>query len=99
MSYTQVSYYMKSDLRWLSDHALLIVDLHITPENICVYKIVFKHDSEEEVVFLLSVSEGLSQLDFYTLDSVASLNSLSKAISKLFSNYWATYVKRIMVTT
>ena len=60
---------------------------------------VFKHDSKKKVAFLLSVSEELSQLNFYTLDSVASLNSLSEAISKLFADCQATYVKRIMVTT
>jgi len=32
-----------------------------------VYKKVLKQDSEEEVAFLLSVSEGLSQLDFSAL--------------------------------
>jgi len=45
-----------------------------------------RYNSEEEVVFLLSVSEKLSQLDFYILDSVASLNLLSKVISELFSD-------------
>jgi len=38
---------------------------------------VLKHDSEEEAAFLLSMSIELSQLDFYTLDSIAGLNSLS----------------------
>ena len=33
---------------------------------------VLKHNSEEKVAFLLSVSKGLSQLDFYTLDSVVA---------------------------
>jgi len=47
---------------------------------------VFKHDSEKKVAFLLSVSEELSQLNFYTLDSVASLNLLSETISKLFAD-------------
>jgi len=60
---------------------------------------VLKHDSEEKAAFLLSVSEELSQLDFYTLNSVVSLNSLSKVISGLFADCWATYTKRIMVTT
>jgi len=51
------------------------------------------------MAFLLSISEGLSQLKFYTLDFATSLNSLSKTISGLFTNCWATYTKRIIVTT
>jgi len=60
---------------------------------------VLKHDSKEKAAFLLSVSEELSQLDFYTLNSVVSLNSLSEVISGLFADCWATYTKRIIVTT
>ena len=60
---------------------------------------VLKHNSGKKMAFLLSMSKGLSQLEFYTLDSVTSLNSLSKAIFKLFANCWATYMKRIIVTT
>ena len=41
---------------------------------------------EEEVAFLLSVSEGLSQLDFSALDSVAGLDTLSEVISGLFAD-------------
>ncbi len=47
---------------------------------------VLKYNSKEEVAFLLSMSERLSQLDFYILDSVAGLNLLSKIISKLFAD-------------
>jgi len=63
-----------------------------------VHRKVLKQDSEEEA-FLLSVSEGLSQLDFSALDSVTGLDMLSKAISGLFADYWATYAKRITVTS
>jgi len=64
-----------------------------------MHRIVLKCDSKEEAVFVLSVSEELSQLDFYTPNSVTSLDSLSEAISRLIADCWATYIKRIMVTT
>ena len=60
---------------------------------------VLKHNSEEKVTFLLFISEDLSQLNFYTLDSVAGLDSFSEAILRLFTDCCATYTKRIMVTT
>ena len=80
----------------MSDHAPLIVDLPIASENIQVHRKVLKQDSEEEAAFLLFVSEGLSQLDFSALDSVAGLDMLSEAISGLFANCWATYVSRLL---
>ena len=64
-----------------------------------MYRKVLKQDSKEEAAFLLSVSKGLSQLDFSALDSVAGLNMLSEAISKLFADCWTTYAKRITVTS
>ena len=64
-----------------------------------MHRKVLKQDSKEEAVFLFSVSEGLSQLDFSALDSVAGLDSLSEAISGLFADCWATYAKRITVTS
>jgi len=64
-----------------------------------VHRKVLKQDSEEEAAFLLSVSEGLSQLDFSALDSVTGLDMLSEAISGLFSDCCATYAKRITVTS
>jgi len=78
MSCAQVTHHIEPDLRRPSDHALLIVDLLIVLKNICVCRIVLKHDSEEETAFLLSVNEGLSQLNFSSLDSTAGLNLLSK---------------------
>jgi len=60
---------------------------------------VLKYNNEEEVIFLLFISEDLSQLNFYTLDFVVGLNSLSEVISVLFANCWTTYAKRIMITT
>ena len=64
-----------------------------------MHRKVLKQDSEEEAAFLLSVSEGLSQLNFSALDSVAGLDMLSEAISGLFADCWATYAKRITVTS
>ena len=95
----QVTHCIEPDLRRPSDHAPLIVDLPIASENIQVYRKVLKQDSEEEAAFLLSVSERLSQLDFSALDSVAGLDMLSEAISGLFADCWATYAKRITVTS
>ena len=94
----QVSYCIKSNLKQFSDYIPLTVNISITLENICIYRIVLKCDSKE-VVFLLYIIKGLSQLNFYTLDSVASFDSLSETISKLFDNYWTTYAKRIIITT
>ena len=45
------------------------------------------------------MSEGLSQLDFSALNSVTGLDLLSEAISGLFADFWATYTKRITVTS
>ena len=90
---------MLPDLRRPSDHAPLIIDLPIASENIQVYRKVLKQDSEEETAFLLSVSEELSQLDFSALDSVTSLDMLSEAIPGLFADCWATYAKRITITS
>ena len=99
ISCAQVIHSIEPDLRWPSDHASLIVNLLIASENIQVYIKVLKQDSDEEVAFLLFVSEELSQLDFSTLDSVTGLNLLFEAISRLFADYWATYAKRITVTS
>jgi len=62
-----------------------IVNL-VTLENICIRKIVLKYNSKEEAGFLLSISKELSQLGFYTLDSVVDLKLLFKVISELFAN-------------
>jgi len=99
ISYAQVTHHIELDLRRPSDHAPLIVDFSITSENIQVYRKVLKQDSEEEAAFLLSVGEGLSQLDFSALDSVTGLGLLSEVISGLFADCWATYAKRITVTS
>ena len=64
-----------------------------------MHRKVLKQDSEEEAAFLLSVSEGLFQLDFSALDSVTGLDMLSEVISGLFADWWATYAKRITITS
>jgi len=64
-----------------------------------MHRKVLKQDSEEEAAFLLSMSDGLSQLNFSALNSVTGLDMLSEAISGLFVNCWATYAKRITVTS
>jgi len=42
---------------------------------------------ETDIARLEYNREELSQLNFYILNSVANLNSLSKVISRLFANY------------
>jgi len=43
-------------------HASLIVDLPITTENVCVNRIILKHDSKEKAALILFVSKRLSRL-------------------------------------
>ena len=99
MSCAQVTHCIEPDLRKPSDYVPLIIDLSIAPENICVCRMVLKCDSEEETAFLLSVSKGLLQLNFSSLDSTTGLDLLSEAISRLFADCWATYAKKNNVTT
>ena len=73
----QVTYCIEPDLRQPSNHAPLIVNLPIASENIQMYRKVLKLDSKEEIAFLLSVNEGLSQLNFSSLDSTAGLDYYS----------------------
>ena len=53
MSCAQVTHCTEPDLRRPLDHTPLIVDLPISPENICVHRMVLKCDSEEEMATLL----------------------------------------------
>ena len=64
-----------------------------------MHRKVLKQDSEEEVAFLLSVSEWLFQLDFSALNSVTGLDLLSEVISGLFADCWGIYAKNITITT
>jgi len=99
MSCAQVLHRIEPDLRRPSDHAPLLVNLPISPENICCSRKILKHDSDEENDFLSSVTLGLHALNFSRLDSVDNLDLLSKAISKVISNAWDANAKNITVTT
>ena len=98
MNTTQVSHRIKLDLRWPSDHASLIVNLSITPENTRIHRKVLKRDSEEESTFLSTVIAGLGRLNFSGLDSTAGLDSLTSNISKVFAESWDAHAKNITVT-
>jgi len=99
MNCAQVLYCIEPDLRWLSDHAPLLVDLPISPENICFSRKVLKRNSDEENDFLSSVTLGLRALNFSRLDSVDDLDLLSKAIPRVISNAWEANARNITVTT
>ena len=88
-----------ADLRQPSDHAPLLVDLPISPENICFSRKVLKRDSDKENDFLSSVTLGLRALNFSRLDSVDNLDLLSKAIPRVISNAWDANARNITVTT
>jgi len=77
MSCAQVLYHIEPDLRQLSDYAPLLVDLPISPENICFSRKVLKRDSNEENNFFSSITMGLHTLNFSRLDSVDDLDLLS----------------------
>ena len=99
MSCAQVLHHIEPDLRQPSDHAPLLVDLPISPENIRFSRKVLKHDSDEENDFLSSVTLGLRALNFSRLDSVDDLDLLSKAIPRVISNAWEANARNITVTT
>jgi len=99
MSCAQVLHYIESDLRWPLDYAPLLVDLPISPENICFSRKVFKRNSDEENDFLSSITMGLRALNFSRLDSMDNLDLLSKAISRVISNAWDANARNITVTT
>ena len=99
MNCAQVLYCIEPDLRWPSDHAPLLVDLPISPENICFSRKVLKRNSDEENDFLSSVTLGLRALNFSRLDSVDDLDLLSKAIPRVISNAWEANARNITVTT
>jgi len=90
---------IEPNLRQPSDHAPLLVNLPISPENIHFSRKVLKCDSDEENNFLSSVTMGLRALNFSRLDSVDNLDLLSKAISRVISNAWEANARNITVTT
>ena len=99
MSSAQISHRIEPDLRLPSDHAPLLVDLPISPENIHLRRKALKRDSEEENTFLLAVNMGLRALNFSGLDSTASLDLLAQAISQVFSRAWEANARNITVTS
>ena len=99
MSCTQVLHRIEPDLRCSSDHAPLLVNLPISPKNICFSRKVLKCDSDEENDFLSSVTMGLHALNFSRLDSIDNLDLLSKAISRVIFNAWEANARNITVTT
>ena len=99
MSYAQVLYHIEPDLRRLSDHAPLLLDLPILPENIHFSRKVLKHDSDKENNFLSSVTMGLHALNFFRLNSVDDLDLLSTTVSRVISNAWEINARNITVTT
>jgi len=99
MSCAQVLHRIEPDLRWPSDHASLLVDLPISPENIRFSRKVLKRDSDEENDFLSSVTMRLRALNFSRLNSVDDLDLLSKAISRVIFNAWEANARNITVTT
>jgi len=99
ISCAQVLYRIEPDLRCPSDHAPLLVDLPILPENIHFSRKVLKHDSDEENNFLFSVTMGLCALNFSRLDSVDDLDLLSTAVSRIISNVWEANARNITVIT
>ena len=86
MSCAQVLHCIEPDLRQPSDHAPLLLDLPISPENIRFSRKVLKRDSNEENNFLSSVTMELRALNFSRLDSVDDLDLLSTAVSRVISN-------------
>ena len=63
MSCAQVLHCIEPDLRRPSDHAPLLVDLPISPENIRFSRKVLKRDSDEKNDFLSFVTMGLRALN------------------------------------
>jgi len=99
MSCAQVLHRIEPDLRRPSDHAPLLVNLPISPENIRFSRKVLKHDSDEENDFLSFITLGLRALNFSRLDSVDDLDLLSTVVSRVISNVWDTNARNITVTT
>jgi len=64
ISCAQVLHPIEPDLRWSSDHAPLLVNLPISPENIYFSRKVLKCDSDEKNNFLSSVTMRLHALNF-----------------------------------
>jgi len=99
MSASQVLHCIEPDFKLPLDHTPLLVNLPISLENICFSKKVLKHNSDEEGTFLSLVSIELYTFNFSDLGSIASLNLLSKAVSRVLTNAWEAGARSITVTT
>jgi len=99
MSCAQVLHRIEPNLRRPSDHASLLVDLPISPENIHFSRKVLKCDSDNKNNFLTSVTMGLRALNFSRLDSADNLDLLSTTVSRIISNAWEANARNITVTT
>ena len=98
MNTAQVFHRIEPDLRRPSDHAPLIVNLPIMPENTWIHRKVLKCDSKEESTFFSTIIAGLGRLNFLGLDSTTGLDSLSSNISKVFADTWDAHAKNITIT-
>jgi len=86
MSCAQVLHCIEPDLRWPLDHAPLLLNLPISPENIRFSRKILKCNSNKENNFLSSVTMGPCALNFSRLDSVDNLDLPSTAVSRVISN-------------
>jgi len=86
MSIFQVSHCIEPNLKLPLDYTPLLVNLFISPENICFNKKVLKHNSNEKGAFLSLVNIRLHAFNFSDLGLIASLDLLSEADSRVFTN-------------
>ena len=93
------SHCIEPDLKLPLDHTPLLVNLPILPENICFNKKVLKHNSNEKGAFLSLVNIRLHAFNFSDLGLIASLDLLSEAVSRVFTNAWEANARSITVTT
>ena len=99
LSSSQVLHCIGLDLRLPLNHAPLLVNLSISPENIHFSKKVLKCDSDKEGAFLFLVNIELHTFNFSDLDSIASLDLLLEAVSRVFTNAWEANARSITITT
>jgi len=65
----------------------------------CFSKKVLKYNSNKEGAFLFLVNIRLCTLNFSDLGSIASLNLLSEAVSRVFTNTWEANARSITTMT
>jgi len=99
ISVSQVLHCIEPDFKLPLDHTPLLVNLPISPENICFSKKVLKYNSDKKGAFLSLVSIELYTFNFFDLGSIASLDLLSKAVSRVLTNTWKAGARSITITT